>query len=154
SSVFPWMVDLRVQQGVFPSSHSASTYLSEPVVAEAIGFALFGSRSQELDRVETGVDIPPDDAERLALKALRYGHLVAMHLTGEKQERYAGALRILQAKVLDDIKTRNLATGRPLPAAVVALDFDVTDPMSTAPTPRPARHLSEAEAVVPFVVLA
>ena len=155
SSVFPWMVDFRIdtrQIGV--PAHLAAAYLSHEAVATAIGFALFGSLSQELVRAERGVDIPLDAGESLTLLALRYGHLTVQHLDGSQRERFVGALRLVQAAAVTQIARRNKAEGRLLPSAVARLAFDVTDADAVAPEPLPSRHLSKEEAVVVMTVLA
>ncbi|MCJ1709633.1 lipase family protein [Clavibacter michiganensis subsp. phaseoli] len=155
SSVFPWMVDFRIEtRQIGIPAHSAAAYLTHEAVATAIGFALFGSLSQELARVERGVDIPLDESESLTLLALRYGHLTVQHLDGSQRERFVGALRLVQAAAVAQIARRNKAEGRLLPSAVARLAFDVTDADAVAPEPLPSRHLSKEEAVVVMTVLA
>lgn len=155
SSAFPWMIDFQVRTSDLnpASAHQAVRYFGHDVVAEAIGFALFGSRSKELAQVEKGVDIALDIAENFALLALRYAHLIRQRLEGDQQDRYSGALRNVQANIVTLLKRQRAATGRPLPAAVAENAFDLSDPSSVVPEPRPARHLSKGEAVVPLTVL-
>lgn len=154
SSVFPWMVDLRVRTDLGPDVHSAVKYLADDVVAEAIGFAVFGSRSKELAVIDNGLDIPLDPAEHLALLALRYGHLLKNHLEGDQRDRFAGALRQVQAAAVEGIRERNEDSGRGIPSPVARLAFDLSDPHATLPEPLPARHLTRDDAVVPLTVLA
>lgn len=154
SSVFPWMIDFRVHTDLGPDVHSAVRYLADDVVAEAIGYALFGSRSQELEVIDRSIDIPLDPAEHLALIALRYGHLIKGHLEGDQRDRFAGALRQVQGAAVEGIRERNTATGRGMPAPVARLAFDISDPEATVPEPFPASDLTKEDAVVPLTVLA
>ncbi|WP_206056491.1 hypothetical protein [Nocardioides sp. GY 10113] len=154
SAVFPWMIDHRVQAPPGPAVHSARTYLSQPAVAQAIGFGLFGSQSKELATVDTGIDIPLDYAETVALLALRYAHLTSAHLEGDKQERYAGALRHVQGSTVELIRKRNADAGRPMPSALARLDVDLSDLEAPAPVPGEVTHLSKDEAIVPLISIA
>jgi len=155
SSAFPWMIDFRVNTRELnpAASHQAVEYLSHDVVAEAIGFALFGSRSTELAHAEKGVDVPLDTAESFAILALRYAHLIRQRLDGDKQDRYAGALRNVQANIVAILEEQRAHSGRPLPAAIAEIAVDLTDPDAMTPEPRPARHLAKDQAVVPLTVL-
>lgn len=155
SSAFPWMIDFRVKtRKVGPgAAHQAVEYFAHDVVAEAVGFALFGSRSKDLARVDKGVDVPLDTAEDFAVLALRYAHLINQRLEGDLQDRYAGALRNVQANLVDLLKAKRTQAGRPLPAAVARIAFDLSDAHAPVPVPQPARHRSKDEAVVQLVVL-
>lgn len=156
SSVFPWIVDFRINTKVMVSkqAHSAVEYLGDESVAEAIGFALFGSRSKELKPVETGADVPPDATELLALLALRFAHLISLRLDGDRRDRFVGALRSVQAAVVDEIAARNSVEGRTTPSAVARLAFDLSDPNAAVPEPRPSRYFTKDEAVVVMTILA
>ncbi|TFC91320.1 MULTISPECIES: hypothetical protein [Cryobacterium] len=158
SSVFPWMVDFRINtKKVGIQAHAAAEYLSNEAVATAIGFALFGSRSKELACIDKGLDIPVDAIERMALVALRYAHLLKTRLEGDQQDRFAGALRHVQAAVVDDIRRRNDGADRDhrgMPSAVARLAFDLSDPHATVPFPLPCSHLPKDEAVVLLTILA
>lgn len=154
SSVFPWMIDLRIHSTLNLHVHSAIEYLSDDVVAEAIGFALFGSRSTELAFVERGLATPLDDTESLTLLALRYAHLVLRTLDGDQKERYEGALRVVQATALEGLRARSVSLGKQLPTDIAELVFDVMDSHAAVPEPRPGNYLSKDEAVVPLTVLA
>lgn len=154
SSVFPWMVDFRVPTVVGLHCHDAQTYLAERSVAMAIGLAIFGSLSKELAVVDGGIDIPLDYAETVALMALRYAHLTRDRLTGEQRDRYAEALRHVQADTIELVRQRNRQVGRPIPAEIARIDFDRSDPDAPVPGPRPISHLSKDEAVVPLLSIA
>ncbi|TCK63143.1 hypothetical protein [Curtobacterium sp. PhB136] len=155
SSVIPWLVDLRVDTGsLMIDAHAAVDYLGDHTVAEAIGYAVFGSRSQELAKVESGVDVPLDAGELYAVLALRYAHLMKHQLKGDVQRRFAGALRRVQATAVDDIRSRNKREGRPMPSAVAHLAFDFSDPSAPLPEPAPVSSLTREDAVVPLTVLA
>ncbi|AUI50928.1 alpha/beta hydrolase [Arthrobacter crystallopoietes] len=154
SSVFPWMIDFRIQTKVSPRVHDAAEYLTNEAVAAAIGFALFGSRSTELADINRGLDIPLDAPEHFALLALRYAYLLKMSLEGDQLDRFAGALRQVQAAVVDDIRRRNASEGRAMPSAVARLAFDLSDPHGTVPEPLPSSHIAKDEAVVLLTILA
>ena len=154
SSVFPWVIDFRIQTKLSPRVHDAVEYLNDESVAAAIGFALFGSRSRELARIDKGVDVRLDSVERLALLALRYAYLMKTRLEGDQLDRFAGALRQVQAAVVDDIRRRNASEGRAMPSEVARLAFDLSDPQATVPEPFPSSHMAKDDAVVPLTVLA
>ena len=158
SSVFPWMVDFRIDtKKVGTKAHAATEYLSNEAVATAIGFALFGSRSKELAGIDKGLDFPVDEIEKMALVALRYAHLTKMRLEGDQQDRFAGALRQVQGAVVDGIRRRNDSEERRrrgMPFAVARLAFDLSDPHATVPEPLPCSHIPKDEAVVLLTILA
>lgn len=154
SSVFPWMIDFPVQTPPSLHVHDAVEYLANEGVAEAIGFALFGSRSKELVPVERGLDIPLDEAELYSLLALRYAYLIRSRLEGDLRDRFTGALRQVQATVVEGLKSRNKMENRPIPSAVARLSFDLSDPHSIVPEPHPTGYLTKDDAVVPLTVLA
>ena len=154
SSVFPWIVDFRVRTKAGLHVHDAAEYFADEAVATAIGFALFGSNSKELDRIDSGVDIPADYEERVVLLALRYAHLIKSQLKGDLQDRYTGALRQVQATAVDAIRTRNDLENRAMPSAVARLAFDFSDPHAIVPEPFPSSHFGKDEAVALLTVLA
>lgn len=154
SAVFPWLLDFRVQTPVGPHVHDAVTYLSNEVVASAIGYAIFGSQSKALAVVGKGVDIPLDAAEQLAVLALRYAHLTAGLLKGDKSDRYREALRQVQAQALNQIIQRNTSQGRPVPSVIAALAVDLSDPDSQAPAPTVQYGMSKSDALLPLLTIA
>ncbi|MDN3495290.1 alpha/beta hydrolase [Planococcus sp. APC 4015] len=156
SSVFPWMVDFRIDTKVMISkqAHAATEYLGQASVGEAIGYALFGSRSKEIAIAESGADIPLDATELLALLALRYAHLIASTLEGDKGDRFAGALRAVQAAAIEEIALRNTGEGRAIPSAVARLAFDMSDPDAAIPVPTPGEHIPKEDAVPVMTILA
>ncbi|GAA4657861.1 lipase family protein [Arthrobacter cryoconiti] len=147
SSVFPWIIDLRIDTGLSLHVHDAAVYLADETVAEAIGFGVFGSRSRELARVKKGLDIPMDTAEQLIILALRYAHLIKEELSGDLKDRYAGALRQVQATVVDAIGRRNSREKRAMPFEIARLAFDLSDPDALVPEPLPGRHIGKDDAV-------
>lgn len=155
SSAFPWMIDFAVRTNMPGplAAHQAVEYFSHDVVAEAIGFAVFGSRSKEIARVERGVDAPLDTAESIALLALRYAHLIRERLKGDVKDRYSGALRNVQANLVQLLTTQRSESGRPLPESLASLVFDLSDPDAPSPHPHPARHLAKDEAIIPLMVI-
>lgn len=155
SSVFPWMIDFRIDtKGVGKVAHSATEYLGNEDVSAAIGFALFGSRSTEVTVPDKGLDVPLDTAETLTFMALRYAHLARMRLDGDLKDRFSGALRQVQASAIHDIRQRNAREGRAMPEAIARLAFDLSDPRASLPEPTAVRHLSKEDAVVPLTILA
>lgn len=155
SSVYPYMLDYRIPPAAPPLSHYSEYYLSDPRVATAIGYALFGSQSKGLAKIEKGLDIPLDVAESLAVMALRYAHLVgALLKDGEKKERYQEALRLTQANTFEMVKARNAEIGRPVPSAVAQLAVDLTDSESVASIPEPLNAMSKDDMVVPLISIA
>ena len=155
SSAFPWMVDFRIDtKTVGVNAHAAAEYLTNEAVVVAIGFALFGSRSKELANIDKGLDIPLDATELVDLLALRYVYLIKMRLEGDQQDRFSGALRQVQAAVVDDIRRRNIRERRGMPSAVARLAFDLSDSQATVPEPLPSSHIAKDEAVVLLTILA
>lgn len=154
SSVYNWMLDFRIGTGFNHRVHDAEAYLSHDAVAEAVGFALFGSKSTEIVLVDHGVDIQLDASELTALVALRYAYLLRSRLDGEQGIRFAGALRQVQATAVNEIRQRNREAGRPLPSQVARLAFDLSDPDANVPEPLPSRHLTKEDAVTLLTVLA
>ncbi|MBX3079467.1 MAG: hypothetical protein KF692_09595 [Cryobacterium sp.] len=155
SFVIPWMLDFRIDtKKVDVHAHDANEYLSNRAVASAIGFALFGSRSKELVKASKGLDIPLDDTERLALLPLRYASLILMRLEGDLKDRYAGALRQVQATLVDNIRQRNDREQRPIPSEIARLDFDLSDPDAIVPAPLPSSHMPKEDAVALLTIIA
>ncbi|MFJ4030027.1 hypothetical protein ACIPWF_22030 [Paenarthrobacter sp. NPDC089989] len=155
SSVFPWLIDLRIHTGkVAIAAHAAVEYLAHDAVADAIGYALYGSKTTDLAPVDKGLEIPLDATEHFALLALRYAYLVKARLQGEQKDRFAGALRQVQATVVADIRKRNSGEGRGIPSEIAGLAFDVSDLGAPVPEPLPSSYVSKDEAVVLLTVLA
>ncbi|PYY32771.1 hypothetical protein [Curtobacterium sp. MCBD17_030] len=155
SSVFPWMLDFRIDtKTVLLPAHAAVGYLANEAVAAAIGYALFGSLAKAVTRVETALDGVIDPTEQVALVALRYAHLLKARLKGDQQDRFMGALRHVQASVVDEITARAASEKRGLPSTVTRLAFDLADPIAVVPEPLPSQHLSGDDAVVLMTVLA
>lgn len=155
SSAFPWMLDVRVKTPLLPTqAHYAEHYLSDDLVAKAVGFGLFGSQSKDLVAADKGIDIALDGVEIMAIVALRYAHLIKRQLKGDQLSRYSGALRRVQAALIEDIKVRKRAQNRPIPEQIMALGFDFTNPDAEAPEPRPGHHFSGEDAVATVIALA
>lgn len=154
SSLFPWMVDFRIQTTLNHHVHDAVEYFKDSTVAEAVGYAMFGSKSREIIRAENGIDVPLDATECIALLGLRYAYLIKMRLEGDIQDRYAGALRHVQASLIDDISRWKAEEGKPMAYEVARLAFDLSDPEAMVPEPRPSNHISKEAAVLMLTVLA
>lgn len=154
SSAFPWLLDLRIQTNAMGiAAHSATDYLANDTVAEAIGYALFGSRSKEIAVLDSGADIPLNAAETLTLLALRYAHLIEKRLEGGQRNRFQGALRQVQATAVETIRRQNHRMNRPIPSHLARLAFDLSNPSATAPAPMPITHLSKDDAVALLTVV-
>ena len=156
ASEFPWMLDFSISSSALPGvpAHSAVSYLSVPAVAEAIGYGFFGSRSKEVARVPRGVDEPVDAAEAITLLALRYAQLLKLQLSGDQRQRFEGALRVVQATAVEQLRLQREREARPLPELVARLAFDLSDPDASVPEPGPIGFISKEEAVVLLTVLA
>ena len=155
SSAFPWMVDFRIETTRdVVRGHFAEEYLSSEAVGAAVGFALFGSRSREVAQREIGMDIVLDEAESLALMALRYAHLMARQLKGDDLDRFSGALRQVQSSVVRDVVARNSSVGRQVPNDVTRLEVDLTNASAPLVEPPPGRYLDKDESVTLLTVLA
>lgn len=156
STAIPWVLDEYEQVPLLPSpeAHAAETYLTSAQAAAAIGYGLFGSRSKALAVVEHSLDIPLDPPQTLALLALHYAHLVKELLPdGAKRERYAGALRQVQATMVAGFTQRATDEGGLLPPQITALSFDAENPDSAVPRPTPLTHLGATEAVIPLITI-
>ncbi|MCW4466535.1 alpha/beta hydrolase [Glutamicibacter sp. MNS18] len=153
-SVFPWMTDHRITSKPGPSAHRARTYFSDPVVAEAVGYALFGSKSKEIVKVSHVLDVQPNETERIALLALRYAHLINGRLEGDLKDRYSGALRQVQATLVDGLQRWNEREGRPTPHFVSRLAFDLSDQDADVPEPFPGPYLAIDDAIEPMIGIA
>ncbi|MGM1028969.1 MAG: hypothetical protein ACQEWM_03740 [Actinomycetota bacterium] len=156
SSVFPWLLDYRIQSRLAYGlpAHYAVDYLDNDSVAGAIGYAMFGSLSKEIVRAEGGVDVPLDTAETLTLLALRYAHHIKLRLNGDQREKFEGALRAVQAVSISELKARRGAERRPLPSPVARLAFDLSDADAPVPEPASVSVPGKEEAVVLLTVLA
>lgn len=154
SNVLPWVLDHVIRAPNPMSTHLAATYLRSDAVATAVGFALFGSQSKELAVPDTGLDVPLDTAETMVLLALRYAHLELNELEkGDRKDRYADALRSVQADAVERIRARRASDDAPMPAAIANLAVDLSDPSSSPPEPWLPGDLSREEAVVPLLAV-
>ncbi len=158
TTAIPWALDLRMN-GTVPANpikaHASVTYLKDETVASAIGFALFGSRSTDIELANQGVDLPLDEVETMALLALRYAHLEFDQIDDEdRKDRYRSALRSAQWDTIRWVATRRHGQGDPVPATFAKLAFDLSDPASNPPEPWLPGDLSKAEAVVPLLAVA
>ena len=155
SSVFPWVLDIKVPTPKSPlSAHNADAYLADPAVSEAIGFGLFGSRSRELAIVDRSVDVALDRVELADLQTLRYAHLIRRELSGDLQIRFTGALRQVQAQVVEDLRVRAQVEGRPIGTEIRRLLVDYTDAEQDIPEPHPNNSLDMGDSLVRLVELA
>lgn len=154
SSAFPWVVDLRITTPGGRHSHDAHSYLRADEAARAIGYGLFGSQSKALATRSKGADIPLDYPEIVALLALRFAHHVGGFLEDDRADRWAGALRQVQASTAELIRARNDQQGRPMASRIAELSIDVADPYSMPRAPQVVAFLTKDEAVIPLLTIA
>lgn len=139
STVFPWVLDVPVVTHLGPAAaHEPQRFLCQAVVAQAVGYGLFGSTSREVAVLSSAVDIPLDYKEFLALGLLRYGHLVAQQLEekGEKKARFDGALAAVQQRIVTGLLDRCEKESRPVSAFLAQLA--VAEPVGGRE--QPGRH--------------
>lgn len=154
ASVYPWILDLRVPTPALPvSAHAAKGYLSHPLVAEAVGYGLFGSKSKEIVLAKNETLVRPDGPEQVALEGLRFAHFVAERLKGERRERYFAALRQVQARTVSDLIRRADAENRLLSPFVAELDQDPGGTDGALAVPQPVGYASKEEAIRRLVAL-
>lgn len=89
-----------------------------------------------------------------ALLALRYAHLTMNQFEGETQDRYADAIRHVQAETFALVKDRNLSQNRAMPSSIAELSVDLGDPSARAPESTVPGHWSTADAIVPLIAIA
>ncbi|WP_185740153.1 hypothetical protein [Microcella putealis] len=155
SSQIPWLLDFRIRTGaVALGAHSAERYLGHPIVARIIGFALHGSLSREVAITSRAINVSLDPAERYALLALRYAHLLKDRLDGDTRARCEGALRHIQSQDAQQLISMRSDANRPCPEAIERLSVDLGDPESVARTPMTVAGFDRDELVVPLLVLA
>ncbi|MGO4298190.1 hypothetical protein [Glutamicibacter sp. MCAF14] len=156
SSRFPWMTDYKIDALSLSKlqAHKAVDYLQRPIVAEAIGYGLYGAKSKEIVAKESPVESKLSDTEQMAMFALRFAHLINMRLENDLKERYSGALRQVQATVIDGIMRWNESEGRRTPYSLSRLAFDLSDLDAETPVPSPAIHLPIDQAILPLSALA
>jgi pimeloyl-ACP methyl ester carboxylesterase len=157
ATAFPWILDHRIEGGIAvhpKKGHSAGNYLGNETVAKTIGRGLFGSTSTDIVLAERGVDIALDFTEAFALLALRYAHLTMASLEDDHRQRFADALRLVQAETVENFRVRNRRLDRPLPSAIASLSVDLANPASEAPEPTVPVHQSIEEALVPLAAIA
>lgn len=156
SSRFNWMTDYKIEALSISKlqAHSAVDYLKRPIVAEAIGYGLYGAKPKEVAVKSSAVEAKLSDTEQMALLALRYAHLINMRLQKDLKERYSGALRQVQATLIDGIMRWNDSEGRATPYALSRLAFDLSDLEASTPVPLPCNHIPIDQAVLPLSALA
>lgn len=155
SSQIPWLLDFGIRTGsIALQAHSAESYLSHPITARIIGFALHGSLSREVAITPRGLAVSLDAAERYALLALRYAHLLKDTVSGDPRARCEGALRHIQSQDAQKLMSMRSDANRPCPDAVQALSVDLGDPASIARAPMTVAGFDREEVLVPLLVLA
>ena len=155
SSVFPWLLDLRVETLSRPAAaHSSAAYLASPAVAVSIGFGLFGSQSTQVVKASSAVEATPEFHQVVALLGLRYAHLIGNKLDDDSGRRYFGALRQVQATTIDLLKEQAAKQGTGLPGMVARLDVDLSDTSRPVPAPLPVPPIEADDAALLLVQLA
>ena len=154
SSLFPWMLDRRVNTDPLKLPHYLPRFLETDEVALPIGHALFGSLSKDLVLASRDLEIAPTYVETLTLLALRYGHLVASNLDPKLQTRYRSALAETQTTVIAQLTEQARLEGRPQASAITELVNHPKDEDGWASSPSHIRHLSKMNAANPLVSVA
>lgn len=157
STKIDWVLDLPVQTGWNPvPAHSSKNYLSNPDVASLIGTALLGPLSREIVSVDSGVDVPFDQAEWLAVAALRYIYLVESQLKEKSKskkdketlERYSGARILVQSRAIAELIERRKTEGKPVPSELIRMSIELAEEgTKAAPEPTQLTRLSREDAV-------
>ncbi len=113
--LFAHALDVRVELGM--CEHAGEPYLRSPLVAKAIGDALFGSLRREVATINAAVDVPLDDQEKIILAALAYGHFLGDEITDVgKQKRFRAALHEVQQSLISDLAEQCASDQRTMPA--------------------------------------
>lgn len=154
SHALPWVLDQRLPapgsaKVKLIQAHYATSYLRHDRVAKAIARGLFEPRLTPPPRPEN----PPDQAETMALLALRLAHLTLHRLEGDRRVRFSKALREVQADAVKRLTDHSGRDGRVVPAAVAHLLADVPDPKLGPHSPVTPNHLSIEEAIVPLTAV-
>ncbi|MGP5593705.1 hypothetical protein [Corynebacterium flavescens] len=157
SAKIEWVLDLPVKTGWKPvPAHSSKNYLSNPNVANLIGTALLGPLCREIVPVDSGVDVPFDQAEWLAVAALRYVYLVECQLKEnskskkdkETLERYSGARILVQSRAITELIERRKTEAKPIPSELIRMSIELAEEgKKTAPEPTQLTRLSREDAV-------
>jgi len=126
SHQFPWVLDVALPG----ARHPMENYLGSPVVAAAVGRALFGSLDRDLAAVSALPEPEVDDVELHAYLQLTYGHFVAQQLPADPQRRFAAALGVVRAELTERL--------------------GLTDP-GDPPDPARLRTLSKSTALFPLL---
>lgn len=126
---FPWVLDIALPA----ARHPMENYLGSPVVATAVGRALFGSRSREIATAQRLPEPWIDDIELHAYLLLAYGHFLAEHLPHDRRARFRAALDVTRADLTDRLELTE--TGEP-------------------PDPARLRTLSKSTALMPLLAVA
>lgn len=155
ATAVPWVLDIRVPTRLQPlAAHDAHEYLSNELVGQAVGYALYGSKSTEIAVLESGLDVQMDQEELRSLASLRLCHLVLERLQGDAQARFAGALARVQHQAVEDLIAKRKLEGRPVPSALADLHTSDVGASSLAVSPRPDALPSLDDATELFTVLA
>ncbi len=155
SSVFPWLLDLRVETAARPAAaHSSAAYLSAPAVSTCVGYGLFGSLSREIVPSTHQVEVAPEFHQVVALLGLRYAHLIGNKLDDDTQKRYFGALRQVQETTIGLLTKQAAEEGVDLPQMVRRLDVDLSDLSRPVPAPLPLPPIEADDAALLLVQLA
>ncbi len=155
SHAAPWSLNLRIRL----AAHTSGAYLSDPVVAEVVADAVFGSRERAIVPVPGGMSGAAGADELLTVLTAGYGHRVLAELhadgTSERQvaltARFGAALSMSQYEEATRLRSALASAGR-LPGATT-VDFLAanTELHEVAPAPLSPTHLS-AEQALPLLI--
>ena len=133
TSLFPAAHDARVDLPLHV--HRAEAYLRQPMVALAIGEALFGSLSREVGPPAG----PPVEGlttiEAQALFSIAFAHMTLNEMaksSAESASRYGEALKVVQEVVLDTLSSMARQQGRNVSNDVLGLESQEAPPCPRA----------------------
>jgi len=120
--LFPAAHDLRVDLPF--NVHAVDAYLRQTKVALAVGEALFGSLSKDMEQTRGTVVDGLTTVESQAIFALSFAHMTCHEMSksdSDSAERYSQALAIVQAAVLEALTSVAQEQGRDVSSEVLQL---------------------------------
>lgn len=131
SASVPWVLDLAVDTGINPlKAHLSASFVSNPVVAKTIGYALLGSTSKDLVMSESSLDVPINDQERLAILGLRFIFLLEQELSTSKKAkdsyvRLSKVRKIVQSQIMGGLIEDRKKHQEPIPTELIRMSMDL-----------------------------
>lgn len=142
---FPWVLDQQVNL----ANHTAVRYFGKSAVATAVGVALFGSLSKEVQVASSLPEAPLSPIDTRQIMELAYAHCLRTQLKSDLADRFAGALTVVQAeraKVLHDVYAES--SQRPHSSIVEIMEARFAVPPHRPPAPRHLDHEDAGQMLV------